>query len=115
MTINRTRWLGLVLALAMIMALLLPGSALALPVNPPKIGMVCLNGPTFNLVATSGTIHTPDGNTVFMWSYADSSGQFQYPGPFLCVNQGDTVTVNLTNNLPEASSIIFPGQDSGVA
>ena len=114
MTTKRTRWLGWVLTLAITVALLVPGSVLALPVNPPKVGMVCLNGPTFNLVATSGTIHTPDGNTVFMWSYADSSGQFQYPGPVLCVNQGDTVTVNLTNNLPEASSIMFPGQDSAV-
>jgi len=114
MTTKRTRWLGLILAFTTCAALLMPGSALALPVNPPKIGLVCLNGPTFNLVATSGTIHTPDGNTVFMWSYADGSGTFQYPGPFLCVNQGDTVTINLTNTLPEPVSIVFPGQDAPV-
>lgn len=111
---KRTRWLGLVLAIAMITALL-PGSALALPVNPPKLGLVCLNGPTFNLNATSGTIQTPDGNSVFMWSYADGSNQFQYPGPFLCVNEGDTVTVNLTNYLPEPTSIVFPGQEGVTA
>ena len=105
------RWLGWVLSLAMCAALLTPASALALPLNPPKIGIVCLNGPTFNLVATTGTIQTPDGNQVFMWSYADSSGQFQYPGPVLCVTQGQTVTVTLTNNLSEASSIVFAGQE----
>ena len=32
----------------------------------------------------------------------------------LCVTQGETVVVNLTNNLPEASSIVFPGQDAQV-
>jgi hypothetical protein len=110
--IKRIRWLGLILLVAAGVALLAPGAVLALPLNPPPTGMICLNGPSFNLVATSGTINTPDGNSVFMWSYADSSGQFQYPGPVLCVNQGDTVTVNLTNNLPEPVSIIFPGQDS---
>ena len=52
-----------------------------------------------------------------MWSYADADDNqvalrtFQYPGPVLCVTQGQTVVVNLTNNLPEASSIVFPGQD----
>jgi FtsP/CotA-like multicopper oxidase with cupredoxin domain len=37
----------------------------------------------------------------------------QYPGPTLIVNEGDTVTVTLTNDLPVATSIVFPGQ-SGV-
>jgi len=117
-TMKRTRWPGMVVALITTLALLLPGSALALPSNPPNRGLVCLNGaspnPTFNLVATSGDIETPDGNAVYMWSYADGSGQFQYPGPFLCVNEGDTVTINLTNILPEATSIVFPGQDAQV-
>ena len=100
--IKRTQWLGMVLAFVTSVALLSPGPAFALPVNPPKIGMVCLNGPSFTLFAKTGYIQTPDGNSVFMWSYADSSGQFQSPGPVLCVTQGQTVTINLTNNLPEA-------------
>ena len=33
----------------------------------------------------------------------------------LCVTQGQTVVVNLTNNLPEASSVVFPGQDTQVS
>jgi FtsP/CotA-like multicopper oxidase with cupredoxin domain len=81
-------------------------------------GMVCTNGPTFDLKATSGYISTPDGNSVFMWSYAKNPGSFQVPGPVLCVNEGDTVTITLTNNLPdppgaalpENTSMIFPGQ-----
>jgi hypothetical protein len=53
-----------------------------------------------------------------MWSYANAdapdSGTFQSPGPVLCVTQGETVVVNLTNNLPEPASIVFPGQDAQV-
>lgn len=76
-------------------------------VNP--FGMVCTIGPTFNLEATSGYISTPDGNSVFMWGFGIGN-VFQMPGPVLCVNEGATVTVNLHNQLPEAVSIIFPGQ-----
>ena len=32
------------------------------------------------------------------------------PGPTLCVTSGQTVTVVLHNTLPEATSIVFPGQ-----
>ncbi|MCU1657512.1 MAG: Multicopper oxidase, partial [Pseudonocardiales bacterium] len=96
----------------------------ALPAGAPKVGMVCTPGTvsgtthTFNLVAKTGYIDTPDGNSVFMWSYANAdapdSGQFQSPGPVLCATQGQTVVVNLTNTLPEASSVVFPGQDGHV-
>jgi FtsP/CotA-like multicopper oxidase with cupredoxin domain len=68
---------------------------------------------TFTLTATSGYILTPDGNSIFMWSYAGANGQFQLPGPTLCVAEGSTVTVVLHNQLPEPTSLIFPGQ-SGV-
>lgn len=67
----------------------------------------------FNLTAEAGYVTTPDGNSIFMWSYGDSSGSFQLPGPTLCVTSGDTVTVVLHNSLPEPTSMIFPGQ-SGV-
>ena len=81
----------------------------------PESGIVCTESSTdtFDLVAGKGTVGIPDGNTVLMWSYALASGGFQLPGPTLCVSQGDVVTVNLTNTLPEAVSIVFPGQ-SGV-
>jgi FtsP/CotA-like multicopper oxidase with cupredoxin domain len=96
---------GLLLALAGLVALSIPAAA-------QNIGLVCTPGPTFDLQATSGYILTPDGNSVFMWGYGPNSGAFQMPGPVLCVNQGQTVTVNLTNNLPEPVSIVFPGQQN---
>jgi FtsP/CotA-like multicopper oxidase with cupredoxin domain len=57
----------------------------------------------------------PDMTTMYMWSYG--SPAFQHPGPVLCVNQGDTVTVVLNNSLPYSlrTSIMFPGQDNVLA
>ncbi len=52
---------------------------------------------------------------MFMWGYTEVGQPFQHPSPVLCVNEGDTVTVNLKNNLPEAVSIMFPGQDNVLA
>lgn len=83
--------------------------------SSPAVGIVCSYGSTFNLTADSGHIILSDGNTMFMWSHSLAGGAFQYPGPVLCVNQGDVVTVILHNNLPEASSIIFPGQEDVLA
>jgi FtsP/CotA-like multicopper oxidase with cupredoxin domain len=121
---QRTRRLGLVVALAAGSAMLAPGHAAAIPPGSPKIGMICTPGSisgtthTFNLVAKTGYINTPDGNSVFMWSYGNvdtpDNGNFQEPGPNLCVTQGETVVVNLSNTLPEASSMVFPGQDAQV-
>ena len=65
---------------------------------------------TFSLTAGDGYVSTPDGNSIYMWSYGDSSGGFQLPGPTLCVTSGQLVTVVLHNTLPEATSIVFPGQ-----
>ena len=50
-----------------------------------------------------------------MWGYSSGFDAFQHPGPVLCVNEGDTVTVILHNTLPEADSIAFPGQDDVLA
>jgi FtsP/CotA-like multicopper oxidase with cupredoxin domain len=65
---------------------------------------------TFSLTATDDYISTPDGNSIYSWSYANSSRGFQLPGPTLCVTSGQPVTVVLHNSLPEATSIVFPGQ-----
>ena len=60
----------------------------------------------------------PDMNTVYMWSYGPGIDAFQHPGPTLCVNQGDTVTITLQNSLPvylgsaPFTSLIFPGQEN---
>lgn len=115
----------LLLVLA-ILAGLLSASALIKPSSVsaqsgPAIGMVCTTGtspnPTFNLYATDGYILLGDGNTMYMWSFSpgDQLDAFQHPGPVLCVNEGDTVTVILHNSLPEDVSIIFPGQEDVLA
>ena len=82
-----------------------------------QVGLVCSSKsgttPTFTLNTRTGYISLPDGATTYMWGFSLGGSAFQHPGPVLCVNQGDTVTVVLHNSLPEATSIVFPGQ-SGV-
>jgi len=81
------------------------------------------NSVTFELEAVQGYIELPDGNTVYTWSYAEKGNQFgfQFPGPTLCADQGETVRVKLTKpaltgstfggGVPaSATSIVFPGQ-----
>jgi hypothetical protein len=102
---SRLRTLGALALIAAGPALLGPEAASAGP-----IGMVCKNGPSFDLTARSGYVETPDGNSAFMWGYAATGDDFQMPGPVLCVNEGDTVQVTLHNALGEPASIVFPGQ-----
>jgi FtsP/CotA-like multicopper oxidase with cupredoxin domain len=84
---------------------------------------------TFNLVATAGHITQPDGGLIYAWGYGCPTGSsvtyappvfqsigfcptMQLPGPTLIVNEGTTVTVVLTNNLPIGAgntSIVFSG------
>jgi FtsP/CotA-like multicopper oxidase with cupredoxin domain len=83
-----------------------------------------ITGPSFNLVASGDYISQPDGAAVFAFGYgcdgapagfapfAGNCPQMQLPGPTLIVTEGDTVTVQLRNNLPVAAgntSIVFPG------
>ena len=90
---------------------------------PPVTGIACTTAaagnPTFTLEATDGYIQLPDGNTMYMWGYALGGGAFQHPGPVLCVNEGDTVTVILNNNgqyhINDNVSIMFPGQENVLA
>lgn len=65
---------------------------------------------TFNLTAKADYITTPDGGSIFMWGYALNNGVMQYPGPTLIVNEGDSITIKLTNELNVPVSIVFPGQ-----
>ena len=99
------------------------------------LGIICSAGGTngvadpvvINMAPTEGYISTPDGNSIYMWSYGVEStpgqgnAEFQTPAPTICVDEGDTVTVNLTTPagwpvVPPGSgadtpvSIIFPGQ-----
>ena len=68
-----------------------------------------ITGTTFNLTASPAHISTADGGSVLVWGYGVQGGVAQYPGPTLIEKQGDTITVNLTNNLPEVASIVFQG------
>jgi FtsP/CotA-like multicopper oxidase with cupredoxin domain len=82
---------------------------------------------TFQLSAAEGRNSQPDGASIYVWGYGcksqpggyapaltmtPSCPTMQLPGPTLIVNEGDSVTVTLTNNLPPAAgntSILFPG------
>lgn len=116
---SRIKWIGLGVVLLLMLGVLAVGPLAnirpAAAQSGPKVGIVCTYGPSFTLDARSGYIVLPDGNTMYMWSYAPGGGAFQYPGPVLCVNEGDTVTVVLNNNLSEATSIMFPGQENVLA
>jgi len=73
-----------------------------------------ITGTTFNLVARTGNISTSDGDSFLMWGYGlATAASMQYPGPTLILQQGQTITVTLRNELPAAAgnvSIVFPGQ-----
>jgi FtsP/CotA-like multicopper oxidase with cupredoxin domain len=71
-----------------------------------------ITGPAFTLTAKADMISTADANSVLVWGYANGAGTMQYPGPTLIVNQGDTVTITLTNELAVPTSIVFPGQSN---
>jgi FtsP/CotA-like multicopper oxidase with cupredoxin domain len=86
-----------------------------------------ITGSTFNLTAQPAFLNQPDGSAVYSWGYGCNGApsgfvptaiknatcpSMQIPGPTLIVTEGQTITVNLTNNLPAAAgntSILFPG------
>jgi FtsP/CotA-like multicopper oxidase with cupredoxin domain len=111
---SRFKWMRLAAALILGIVALSPlAPAKSAEAVAPATGIVCTDGPSFSLTAQTGYIQTADMNTVYMWSYGVTGGSFQYPGPVLCVNEGDTVSITLQNNLPYnlPTSLIFPGQE----
>lgn len=101
--------------LALMISLVPSGNGPVKAQGPLTDGMVCTNGPSFTLTSKTGYIGTPDGNVVYMWGLSSGSDAFQYPGPVLCVNQGDTVTIVVHNTLNRKISLIFPGQENVLA
>ena len=108
------------------LAVPMPGGSVAQATSVPAgAGVQCTNTTAgsaagtsnFLLVAEQGYISTPDGNSIAMWSYRNANGGFQYPGPVLCVAEGDVVSVTLENHLPGANntSIDFLGQEGVTA
>ncbi len=104
-SIHRRAWsvFALLLSVAAVLATAaaVNSATVATTAAPPSVGIVCTSNtganPTFDLTTKTGYISLPDGNTTFMWGYSNGSDPFQHPGPVLCVNQGDTVTVILHN------------------
>jgi len=67
---------------------------------------------TCELWARTGTLTLPDATAVSIWGYTDQvTGTAQLPGPALIVNQAETVSVILHNELAETTALAFPGQD----
>ena len=93
-----------------ILAVLLLVGISAVPVQAVVDG---IEGTTFNLVAKQDTISSPDGDSILMWGYSNGGGRMQYPGPTLIVQEGEIITITLTNELPAVHgqnvSIVFPG------
>jgi len=111
---NNFKWMRLAMALVLGLLAFSPlahvPSAKALSPSGAT-GIVCTYGPSFTLTAEPGYILMPDMNTMYMWSYGGANG-FQHPGPVLCVNQNDVVSITLTNSLDYGlrTSMVFPGQ-----
>jgi FtsP/CotA-like multicopper oxidase with cupredoxin domain len=108
------------LSLALILAAVPMSAAPAAPTGHdavPSSGIVCTTNPsaTYTLTAREGFASMTDGNVIYMWSYADGAAGFQFPGPVLCVNEGDQVTIVLHNTLSQDTSLVFPGQESVLA
>jgi len=69
---------------------------------------------TINLCAVAGTVALPGSVTAPIWGFAQvaTSGACTgatptLPGPVLTVNEGDVVTVNVTNALPGTRTLTF--------
>lgn len=121
--VNTSKKIFLLLAAVMLLASLVSSAGIK-PVQaqmamPPEDGLVCTMGmspmPEFNLNTQTGYIQTPDANVIYMWGFSEGNNPFQHPGPVLCVNEGDMVTVILRNTLPVDVSIVFPGQENVLA
>lgn len=96
---------------------------LALATSLLTAGEVFAAPRTYNLRAVLTTLHLPDGTPagqdIPMWTFQEDDGSGApapttawTPGPKLVANPGDTLTINVKNYLPEAVSIVVPGQRS---
>src|ERR1700757_1912537 len=129
MNMKKVIWKTLRLVGPAVLGMLLAATALA---AAPGIGGTGAAG-TFALTAEDSYLNQPDGSAVYSWGYGCASAPaasmfypqingapmagsncptMQVPGPTLIVNEGASVQVTLTNNLPLAAgntSILFPG------
>ena len=105
-------------------------AAALLPLGSAHAAAPGVTGTAFALTASPAYISQPDGQSVYSWGYACSSGGtaapstitpptagacsgvMQIPGPTLIVTENVPFNVTLTNSLPTAAgntSILFPG------
>src|SRR5579863_1264638 len=124
---NATSTTQLLLVLVVALTLSLVPAAFA---ATPGITSTAGTAGTFNLTAQDAYLNQPDGEAIYSWGYGCVTGSapsfvpkatfafgpscntMQVPGPTMVVTEGQTVTINLTNNLPPAAgntSILFPG------
>lgn len=85
-----------------------------------------ITGPNFDLYAFPFNMNLPDGSSVYMWGFGDINGGAnathpegngynlpQYPGPTLIVNEGDSVTINVTNyGVDQPVSLVVGGHNA---
>jgi FtsP/CotA-like multicopper oxidase with cupredoxin domain len=121
-----TKPIGSGLALLVIATLLLSGSALATsapaPRQAPAAAPLTSHTPVtweYHLCATEGSVTMPDSEVITIWGFSVDSdtgpgascGPAQVPGPELDdATAGDTIVINLYNDLDEPVAINFPGQ-----
>jgi hypothetical protein len=118
-----------------VLSVLLAGLVLALPWGQAtaEYDIRGITGPTFNLYAFPFNMNLPEGTSLYMWGFGDQDagtnatshgppgeevqegagyGLPQYPAPTLIVNQGEMVTINLTNSgVPQPVSIVVTGHN----
>ena len=109
------RFMKTTLLATLVSAMLLAGLAPVAADITPGGGAACLpdgvvGSVTCNLWATTGTIALPGGSIAPVWGYSDTAtaGTAQVPGPTIVVDEGDAVTINLTNNLSEDTALWLP-------
>ncbi|MGB5455084.1 MAG: multicopper oxidase domain-containing protein [Gammaproteobacteria bacterium] len=81
------------------------------------------NTASFSLYAYPFNIPLPEGTSLYMWGFGDMTGSQldangqpyylpQYPAPTLIVDQGDAVTITMTNyGVPQPVSIVVTGHE----
>jgi FtsP/CotA-like multicopper oxidase with cupredoxin domain len=102
--------LALIVALAGLAPTGVP--ALADPGSPQGAPSAVAAVVSIDLCASNGTVTMPDSVVVPVWGFVQTAtcgpnlvNDTNFPGPVLSVNEGDSVTINVTNALPGAHTL----------
>ena len=121
---SRISWLGAVAGVSVLLALQLvimlrphgtaaSGDNNGVVTSEPAPAAPAAATVTVDLWATTGSTTMPGGAIIPIWGFTDVDpgvgGTAQLPGPTIDVNAGDSVIINLHNNLTENVSLVFPG------